>query len=303
MEDVVIIGSGIAGYSAAMCLNHFSCNYKLITGVRNNIGGQLNMAPKIDNYPGICSGISGIELMDYIKKQVDINSSFIYDEVVSVDFSSVGSYIVKTKDVNLLSKSVIICTGKTCNKLNIENEDFYIGKGVSYCAVCDGFLYKNKNVCVVGGGDSAIRSVIYLSSVAKSVYLLVRSDKLRACSKLIESLNDCRNVVIHYRSTIKKLRGTDYVESIEIFNDGGIIRLDVDCVFVNIGSSPNTYIFEKFLNLDSEGYIITNSKNETNISGVFAAGDVQSNTYKQAIIAAGNGYNAAMNAYYYVKSL
>lgn len=301
MEEIVIIGSGIAGYSAAMCLNQLSCGYKLITGNINNIGGQLNKATQIENYPGAEVGISGINFMNIVKNDVGTDN-FVYDEVIDVDFFT-NIFKIKTNKELLESKSVIICTGKSYNKLNITNEDFYVGKGISYCVMCDSFLYRNKNVCVVGGGDSAIRGVIHLSKIAKNVHLLVRSDKLRANNKLVEGLNECQNVIIHYNTTIQNINGENYVESIDIIKNREHTRLDIDCIFVMIGSTPNTDIFSKYIDLDNNGYIITDAKNETNIKGIFAGGDVQSNTYKQAIIAAGNGYNAAINAYYYVKSI
>ena len=234
MEDIVIIGSGIAGYSAAICLNQFLCGYKLIVGNSNNIGGQLIGATKIENYPGIKNGINGVDLMNDIKNQIGDDSNFIYDEVINVDFSDTKSFKINTNKMKIESKSVIICTGKTYNKLNIPKEDFYLGKGISYCAVCDGFLYRNKNVCVVGGGDSAIRSVIYLSKIAKTVHLIVRSGKLRANNKLVESLNECKNVIVHYNSVIKKINGNDYVENIDIFCNDKIIEIDIDGIFVMI---------------------------------------------------------------------
>lgn len=300
MEDIVIIGSGIAGYSAAICLNQFLCPYKLISG--NYIGGQLNEAPIVSNYPGVDPNSNGFDLMENIRNQVNFNDdNYINDEVIDVDFSTNIFKIITRKGLKIETKSIIITTGKSSNKLNIDKEDKLLGRGISYCAVCDAFLYRDKVVCVVGGGDSAIKSAIHLSKFAKEIHILVRRDKLRANNKSIELLNNCNNIIFHYNSTITKIIGINYVEGVVILENNIENSIKLDGIFVTIGSKPNTEIFEKYIKLDNDGYIITDMNCETNIKGIFAAGDVQSNTYKQAIIAAGNGYNAATNAYYFLK--
>ena len=302
MEDVVIIGSGIAGYSAAICLNQFLCPFKLISG--NYIGGQLNEAPIVSNYPGVDINSNGFDLMENIRKQVNLNeNNYINDEVIDVDFSDCKNFKLKlNKNKTILeAKSIIIATGKSSNKLNLEKEDIFLGKGISYCAVCDGFLYRNKVICVVGGGDSAIKSAVHLSKFAKEVHIFIRRDKLRANNKSIELINECTNIIFHYNTIITKILGKDYVEGVEIIENNIENMIKLDCIFVMIGSKPNTEIFEKYINLDKDGYIITDNNCETNIKGIFAAGDVQSNTYKQAIIAAGNGYTSATNAFYFLR--
>ena len=304
MADIVIIGSGIAGYSAAICLNQLNVDYKLITGNKSNIKGQLCMAPVVSNYPGVNVNISGYNLMDFIEKQVKNESNknnFIYNEVLSVDFNKTP-FLLNTKDTEIDCKCVIICTGKHNNKLNLENEDKLSGKGISYCAVCDGFIYKNKIVSVVGGGDSAVRNAIYLSRIAKIVHVFVRRSGLRCNRKLFESVSKVSNIVIHYNTKIIDLIGSEYLESVNVIENGVEVEYILDCVFVSIGASPNSEIFSDYLSLDESGYIITNNNCETNIKGIYAAGDIQSNTHKQAIIAAGNGYTAAMNAYNYIIS-
>ena len=300
MEDIVIIGSGIAGYSAAICLNQFLCPYKLISG--NYIGGQLNEAPIVSNYPGVDPNSNGFDLMENIRKQVNFNeNNYINDEVIDVDFSTNIFKIITRKGLKIETKSVIITTGKSSNKLNIDKEDKLLGRGISYCAVCDAFLYRNKVVCVVGGGDSAIKSAIHLSKFAKEIHIFIRRDKLRANNKSIELIKECKNVTFHYNTIITKIIGIDYVEGVVILENNIENSIKLDCIFVTIGSKPNTEIFEKYIKLDNDGYIITDMNCETNIKGIFAAGDVQSNTYKQAIIAAGNGYNAATNAFYFLR--
>jgi len=300
MEDIVIIGSGIAGYSAAICLNQFLCPYKLISG--NYIGGQLNEAPIVSNYPGIDPNSNGFELMENIRKQVNLNeNNYINDEVIDVDFSTDIFKLITRKGLKIETKSVIITTGKSSNKLNIENEDKLLGRGISYCAVCDAFLYRNKVVCVVGGGDSAIKSAIHLSKFAKEIHIFIRRDKLRANNKSLELIKECKNMTFHYNTIITKIIGNDFVEGVVILENNIENSIKLDGIFVTIGSKPNSDIFEKYINLDNDGYIITDINCETNIKGVFAAGDVQSNTYKQAVIAAGNGYNAATNAFYLLK--
>lgn len=303
MEDIVIIGSGIAGYSAAICLNQFLCPFKLISG--NYIGGQLNEAPIVSNYPGVDPNSNGFDLMENIRNQVNLNeNNYINDEVIDVDFSDCKNFkLTLNKNKTILeTKSVIITTGKSSNKLNLEKEDIFLGKGISYCAVCDAFLYRNKVVCVIGGGDSAIKSAIHLSKFAKEIHILVRRDKLRANNKSIELLNNCSNIIFHYNSTITKIIGNDFVEGINFIENNIENSIKLDGIFVMIGSKPNSEIFEKYITLDNDGYIITDMNCETNIKGIFAAGDIQSNTYKQAIIAAGNGYLAATNAHYFLRN-
>ena len=304
MEDIIIIGSGIAGYSAAICLNQFLYPYKLITG--NYIGGQLNEAPIVNNYPGVDPNCNGFDLMENIRKQVNFNeNNYINDEVIDVDFSDYNNFKItlNKKKTILEAKSIIITTGKSSNKLNIEKEDKFLGKGISYCAVCDAFLYRNKVVCVVGGGDSAIKSAIHLSKFVKQVHIFIRRDKLRANNKSIELIQQCDNVIFHFNTTITKIIGEDYVEGVDIIENNIENSIKLDGIFVMIGSKPNTEVFEKYIHLDKDGYIITDINCETNIKGIYAAGDVQSNTYKQAIIASGNGYTAATNAYFYIHLL
>ena len=302
MSDIIIIGSGIAGYSAAICLNQLNVDYKLITGNISNIKGQLCMAPVVSNYPGVDANISGYDLMDFIEKQVKKESksdSFIHDEVLSVDFNNIP-FLLKTSNDVLTSKTVIICTGKHNNKLNLEDEDRLVGKGISYCSVCDCFIYRNKIVSVVGGGDSAIKNAIYLSKIVKFVHIFVRRDVLRCNKKLFESVSKIENIKIHYNAKIIKLIGQEYLECVKVIENNVELEYILDCVFVSIGASPNSEIFSDYLLTDNDGYIITNNNCETNIKGIYAAGDIQASTHKQAIIAAGNGYTAAMNAYNFI---
>ena len=298
MYDIIIIGAGPAGLTAGIYAGRAGLSALILD--KGQSGGTANTAPLVENYPGY-DKIPGMDLMKNVSEQTKKYCEIIEFVTVKNIEKMEECFEVESSKGNFTSKLVLLATGSTHQTLDVPGVEEYTGRGISYCAVCDGFLYRNKVICVVGGGDSAIKSAIHLSKFAKEVHILVRRDKLRANNKSIELLNNCNNIVFHYNSTITKIIGNDFVEGINFIKNNNENTIKLDGIFVTIGSKPNSEIFEKYITLDKDGYIITDNNCETNIKGVFAAGDIQSNTYKQAIIAAGNGYNAATNAYYFLK--
>ena len=298
---VLIIGSGPAGYSAAVYTSRAMLNPVMVTGMEP--GGQLTTTKDVENYPGFSKAVQGPWLMDEMKKQAEnVGTEFVTDIIKKVDFSK-RPFICEGQNGNVFeSETVIISTGAQARWLGIENEEKFKGFGVSSCATCDGFFYKNKEVAVVGGGNAAVEEAIYLSGIASKVYLIHRRDQLRAEKMLQEKVLNNKKIEIIWDTVVEKVNGTDNpknLESISIKNtkEGSIKDLKVHGFFVAIGHNPATNIFKDQIKMDDEGYIITNpDSTATNIEGVFAAGDVKDKVYRQAITAAGMGCMAALEA-------
>ena len=298
---VLIIGSGPAGYSAAVYTSRAMLNPVMVTGMEP--GGQLTTTTDVENYPGFSKAVQGPWLMDEMKKQAEnVGTEFVTDIIKKVDFSK-RPFICEGQNGNVFeSETVIISTGAQARWLGIENEEKFKGFGVSSCATCDGFFYKNKEVAVVGGGNAAVEEAIYLSGIASKVYLIHRRDQLRAEKMLQEKVLKNKKIEIIWDTVVEKVNGTDNpknLESISIKNtkEGSIKDLKVHGFFVAIGHNPATNIFKDQIKMDDEGYIITNpDSTATNIEGVFAAGDVKDKVYRQAITAAGMGCMAALEA-------
>jgi len=298
---VLIIGSGPAGYSAAVYTSRAMLNPVMVTGMEP--GGQLTTTTDVENYPGFSKAVQGPWLMDEMKKQAEnVGTKFVTDIIKKVDFSK-RPFICEGQNGNVFeSETVIISTGAQARWLGIENEEKFKGFGVSSCATCDGFFYKNKEVAVVGGGNAAVEEAIYLSGIASKVYLIHRRDQLRAEKMLQEKVLKNKKIEIIWDTVVEKVNGTDNpknLESISIKNtkEGSIKDLKVHGFFVAIGHNPATNIFKDQIKMDDEGYIITNpDSTATNIEGVFAAGDVKDKIYRQAITAAGMGCMAALEA-------
>ena len=298
---VLIIGSGPAGYSAAVYTSRAMLNPVMVTGMEP--GGQLTTTTDVENYPGFSKAVQGPWLMDEMKKQAEnVGTEFVTDIIKKVDFSK-RPFICEGQNGNVFeSETVIISTGAQARWLGIENEEKFKGFGVSSCATCDGFFYKNKEVAVVGGGNAAVEEAIYLSGIASKVYLIHRRDQLRAEKMLQEKVLKNKKIKIIWDTVVEKVNGTDNpknLESISIKNikEGSIQDLKVHGFFVAIGHNPATNIFKDQIKMDDEGYIITNpDSTATNIEGVFAAGDVKDKVYRQAITAAGMGCMAALEA-------
>lgn len=302
---VIIIGSGPAGYTAGIYAARAGLKPILVSG--NQIGGQLTMTSTIENFPGFATPITGNELMDNMRQQA-INSgvTIIDDKINEVDFINKPFVLSSENGNSYTAQSIIIATGSSAKWLNIESEKKYIGFGVSACATCDGFFYKNKTVAVIGGGNSAAEEALYLTNFASKVILIHRRDILRADSVMQKRLKENPKIFILYDSILKEIKGSEATKSVnEIIiknvKTDNIQTLKVDGVFIAIGHKPNTDIFKEYLDLDETGYIITKpDSSQTNIAGVFAAGDVKDPRFRQAITAAGSGAIAAMEATKYL---
>ena len=298
---VLIIGSGPAGYSAAVYTSRAMLKPIMVTGMEP--GGQLTTTTDVENYPGFAKAIQGPWLMEEMKKQAEnVGTEFVTDIISDVDFSK-RPFVCKGQNGNtFISDTVIISTGAQARWLGIENEESFKGFGVSSCATCDGFFYKGKEVAVVGGGNAAVEEAIYLSGIASKVYLIHRRDELRAEKMLQEKIFKNKKIEIIWNTVVEKVNGTDNPKNLESITiksvkDNLTKELKIHGFFVAIGHNPATSIFKNQIKMDDEGYIITNpDSTATNIEGVFAAGDVKDKIFRQAITAAGMGCMAALEA-------
>ena len=298
---VLIIGSGPAGYSAAIYAARAMLEPILVTGMEP--GGQLTTTTDVENYPGFANVIQGPWLMDEMKKQAEhVGTKFITDIIKEVDFSKKPYVSLGENGNKIISETIIISTGAQAKWLGIENENKFKGFGISACATCDGFFYKNKEVAVVGGGNTAVEEAIYLTNFASKVFLIHRRDELRAEKMLQKKLFGNKKIEMIWDSAVDKINGTENpknLESISLKNlkTNEITELKVHGLFVAIGHQPATKIFKNKVNMDNEGYIITKpDSTATNLEGVFAAGDVKDKIFRQAITAAGMGCMAALEA-------
>ena len=300
VEKVLIIGSGPAGYTAAIYAARSGLDPLMITGLEP--GGQLMITTDVENYPGFENAIQGPWLMDQMKKQADsVGTRIEYDKIIKVDYSSFPfkSYTEKGKIIK--SYTSIISTGAKAKWLDVPGEEFFRGFGVSACATCDGFFFKNKEVAVVGGGNTAIEEAIFLSNLCKKVTVIHRRSELRAEKILQDRLIKRKNVEFLWNSSIKEIIGNQSpkeVTKIKVENtNGSVNHLEIEGLFIAIGHKPATEIFKESLTMDNEGYIFTESDStKTEIDGVFAAGDVTDKIYRQAVTAAGMGCMSAIEA-------
>lgn len=310
-HKLIILGSGPAGYTAAIYAARANLNPVIITGMQP--GGQLTTTTDVDNWPGEPDGIMGPQLMENLQKQAErFDTQIVYDTINSVDlqtrpFKLVGELEEYTCD------ALIISTGATAKYLGLESEEKFMGKGVSACATCDGFFYKNKDVAVVGGGNTAVEEALFLSNIARSVTLIHRRDSLRSEKILIDKLMDKAkngNVNIIWDTTLEEVLGDDMgVTALRVKNvkTNEESQIDVIGVFIAIGHTPNTGIFDGQLEMEN-GYIkvksgLTGDATQTSIEGVYAAGDVADHVYKQAVTSAGTGCMAALDAEKYLDGL
>lgn len=292
--DCIIIGSGPSGYTAGIYTKRAGLDVLMITG--NVPGGQLTTTTEVENFPGFINGIDGNSLMDNMKQQSErFGLEIVIDSVTSVNFDN-QPFIINTINNTYETKSVIISTGSSAKYLGLESENHYLsnGGGVSTCATCDGFFYKDKNVVIVGAGDTACEEAIYLSKICNRVTLLVRSDKFKASTIMVDKVKTISNIDIKYNTEITEILGDGNVVSGVSTNNNETI--DCDGVFIAIGHTPNSGVFKDYINVDEEGYIIRyDGSTKTNIEGVFSSGDVSDKRYKQAITAAGSGCSSAMD--------
>lgn len=298
---VLIIGSGPAGLSAAIYAARASLDPIVLQGIQP--GGQLTITTDVENYPGFAEAIQGPWLMEQMTKQAEhVGAKILFDSVIKVDFSK-RPYVINTSSKTLYAaESVIICTGAQAKWLGIQSEQNFQGFGVSGCATCDGFFFKGQEVVVVGGGNTAVEEALYLTNHASKVTLVHRRDSLRAEKILQDRLLQNPKISILWNKIIDEILGQDNPKKVTCIKiqdtiNGALSELPCDGVFIAIGHKPNTELFKEWLEIDSDGYIITKlGSTKTNIEGVFAAGDVQDKIFRQAVTAAGTGCMAALEA-------
>jgi len=299
--EAFVIGGGPAGITACMYL--LRAGVKIGWAEKFAPGGQVLNTELIENYPGFPEGIKGYELMAKMEKHL---SSFEFDkftdEVLEIEHAYKNNK-VKLSSEEVKAKSVIICTGASHKKLGIPGEEELLGKGVSYCALCDGMFFKDQVVACIGGGNTALEESLYLSKLAKKVYLIHRRDQFRGYKVYQERVLNNPKIEVIYNSVVEEIKGKDKVEEILILNKETQSKTDlkVDGVFVFIGLAPNSYFIPRTMKVDERGFIITNNEMETNLPGIFAAGDVRSKTCRQVVTAVGDGAQAAHSAYLFLQ--
>lgn len=300
--QLLIIGSGPAGYTAAIYAARANLKPMLYQGIQP--GGQLTITTEVENYPGFPDGIKGPELMIHFEKQAQrMGADVRFGLATKVDFSR-QPYKVWIDDEKLIeADAVIISTGASAKWLNIESEQRLNGYGVSACAVCDGFFFREKEVAIVGAGDTAAEEALYLSKICSTVHMLVRRDEMRASKIMQERVLNTKNIKVYWNTETDEILGEKTVEGVRVKNNqsGETTEIPIKGFFVAIGHTPNSEIFKDWLDMDSAGYIKTvPGTAKTNIEGVFASGDVQDKIYRQAVTAAGSGCMAALDAERYL---
>ena len=306
MRDVVIIGSGPAGYTAAIYAARANLN-PLVVASSVEFGGDLMNTTDVDNFPGFPEGIMGPELMTHMQKQAErFGAEIMYDDVTSVELAGPVKKISLGGGDTVEASAVIVATGSAYRKLGIPDEDRLSGYGVSWCATCDGAFYREKVVAVVGGGDSAMEEATFLTRFADKVYIIHRSETLRASAVMQERAHNDPKIEFILNATVEHIYGDDLVAGIGLVDTitGDERTLDVSGLFIAIGSDPRTHVVHGQLDLTPEGTIAVDGRtSKTNLEGVFAAGDVIDPTYRQAVTAAGSGCVAALDAQHYLESL
>ena len=295
MHDVIIIGAGPAGYTAGIYCSRARHDTLLISGILP--GGQLMNTTDVENYPGFSDGIMGPDLMTVMRKQTEkMGTKIIDDEVTSVDFKN-RPLKVKTASEEFEARAVIVCTGANPRKIGLDGEQTFAGKGVSYCATCDGAFFRDQELIVVGGGDSAMEEAIFLTKFASVVHIVHRKEEFRASKIMQERALSNEKIKVHFNSTVKEIHGDQKFQQVVLnntkTNEDKI--LEAGGLFIAIGHEPNSAIFQDQIELDGNGYIIIKNNTETSVTGVFCAGDVHDHRYRQAVTAAGFGCMAAID--------
>lgn len=301
----LIIGSGPAGYTAAIYASRANINPILYEGIQP--GGQLTTTSEVENFPGYPTGVMGSQLMEDLRQQAlrfgaDLRAGIIKE----VDFSERPFKVTADDNTTILADTVIVATGASAKYLGLADEQRFAGLGVSACATCDGFFYRGKTVAVVGGGDTACEEALYLSGLAKQVYLIVRKDYLRASKVMQKRVMDKENITVLFNTRTLGLFGEEFLEGAHLVEFAGTdkerkLDIKIDGFFLAIGHKPNTEIFKGKLELDEQGYIVLSGAGQaTSVPGVFAAGDVADPHYQQAITAAGTGCRAALDAEHFL---
>ena len=296
MYDIIIIGGGPAGLSAGIYTSRLGAKTLLLEKLTP--GGQITLSSEIENYPGVCEVKSGLEFMscwpDQAKK---FGCEIVSEEAIKLTKED-KKWIVSTHKNNYEAKAIIVATGSTPKKAGFEGEEEFTGRGVSYCAVCDGFFYKDRVVAVIGGGDTALEEALYLSKIAKKVYLIHRRDKFRAAPSTQKKVFNTPNIEIIYNETVKKVVGKDFVEGIILSSNK---EIKVDGVFVFVGMKVNNELVKDLVELNEWGEVKVNLNMQTSCKGLFVAGDIRENSVKQVVAAAGDGSVAGINAVKFVE--
>lgn len=296
VEKVIILGAGPAGLSAALYAARAELNPLVLTGMQP--GGQASLTNIIENYPGFPEGIGGAELGDLFQKQAEhFGARIEFDSVTGVDFT-VRPFAIKTYSKTFLTESVIIATGASPNKLNVPGEEEMVGRGVSYCATCDGWFFKDKKVAVVGGGDSALEEALFLTRYVSELTIIHRRDAFRAGALLQKRMRENPKIKLQLDSVVKEINGSGKVEQVVVSNvkTGELTTLNLDGVFIFIGHAPNNDLYQGQLEMDERGFIKVDSKMRTSVAGVYAAGEAADSEFKQVITSAGMGAAAAIEA-------
>jgi thioredoxin reductase (NADPH) len=297
LREVIIIGGAAAGYTAALYTARANMNPLVIEGL--NWGGQLMITSDVENYPGYAEGILGPEMMqDFRRQAARFGAEFITDDATRVDFSE-RPFRVWVGDDEYRAETVIVATGANARQLGLESETKLQGRGVSYCAVCDAAFFKDQDVVVVGGGDSAMEEATFLAKFADKVTIVHRRDVFRASPIMVDRARASEKIEFVTDSVVEEVLGDDRVTGVVVRNVRTDERTEIpaDGFFVAIGHDPNTQLYRGQLDMDESGYLITKGKSsETNVEGVFAAGDVQDHVYRQAVTAAGSGCMAALDS-------
>lgn len=298
MYDIIIIGAGPAGLTSAIYARRAS--KKVLVLEAKSYGGQIINTLDIENYPA-AAHISGFDFATNIYNQAkELGAEIVFEKATNI-INNDNEKIVKTTKGEYKAKSIIIATGADNRKLGIDKEDEKIGKGLSYCATCDGAFYKNKNVAVVGGGNTAIEDAEYLSDIANKVYLIHRRDEFRADSSSIDKLKEKENVEFILNSNVVKINGDNFIESIEVEDkDNNTKTLDVNGLFIAVGKIPENENFKELININDAGYIISDEECHTNIEGIFVAGDNRVKNLRQLVTATSDGAIAATEAIKYL---
>jgi thioredoxin reductase (NADPH) len=297
VEKVIIIGSGPAGYTAAVYTSRALLNPLMFEG--EEAGGQLMITSDVENFPGFSKGVTGPGLMEEMRHQAErFGTRFVRKNVTKVDFSSRPFKVWQGNDMHL-ARAVIICTGASAKYLGLPTEKAFYNRGVSACATCDGAFFRNMEVAVIGGGDTAMEEATFLTRFASKVYIIHRRDSFRASKIMSEKALNNPKIQVLWNTEVEEVIGDQFVTALKIKNlvSGESSQLAVQGMFLAIGHKPNTDLFKEILDLDETGYIKTQAHSSyTSLEGVFAAGDVQDHVYRQAITAAGSGCMAAIDA-------
>jgi len=302
MIDVAIIGGGPAGLSAGLYASRMGLKTKIFEKLTP--GGQITLSSEIENYPGVCDVKSGLELMECWPAQAKKFGC----EIESIEVKKVykeDNFKIELSNGTIEAKSVIISTGASPRRAGFENEEKFIGKGISTCAVCDGFFYRNQEVAVIGGGDTALEEALYLSGICKRVYLIHRRDKFRAAPSTTKRVLENDKIEILYNSKVKKAIGNDFVDGIVVYKDGKEVELNVPGVFVFVGNTKNTDVLKSdngfICEMCDDGSVCVDLKMRTSLDGLFAVGDIRKDAKKQVVCAASDGAVAALEAVEYLR--